>query len=185
MPNDLKNRSSVDESVQKMTNSFQISKEVAEIYQNTKKAYQEETGADFSTGALQTTSVQLFHKLVLANAESGTGLLANYKPPSHNPIINSKPIKPTLNVSLEPKSISIVEHLQNELENINRRDEEWVKKHYSLKNTPEDQEFVAKTVEDYWHMAEFTKRLITALNMATDDEKNKNAFSKDLLNVVV
>ncbi|MGE4296059.1 MAG: hypothetical protein AB7E49_10190 [Campylobacterales bacterium] len=178
-----------NQTAQKMADSYHISKQVADTYLETLKAYKEETGADFSNGPLKITSVQLFGKLALAPIESGTatGLLGNYRPPAYNPTVNGKPVNFPRPTVPEPKIVSIIDHLQKELEEISRRNEAWVRKTYAfLKDTPEDQAFVAKMVEGYQHMAEFTKRFITALTLASSDPaSNKKPISTDLLNVVV
>lgn len=170
-----------DQVAQKMADSYHMSKEVADTYLETLKAYKEETGADFSSGPLRFTSIQLFGGLFAAQTDVDPVMLATYRA-----TVNGKSVKVTPSVAPEPKTVSIVDHLQKELEEISIRDEAWVRKTYSyLKDTPEDQAFVAKTVDGYQHMAEFTKRLIAALTL-TDDQpsKEKSSFLSDLLNVM-
>ncbi|MGE4296057.1 MAG: hypothetical protein AB7E49_10180 [Campylobacterales bacterium] len=164
-----------NQTAQKMADSYHISKEVADTYLETKKAYQKETGADFSSGPLGVASVQLFWRL--GGAQPGGGILDK----------DGKPVTSPKTVAPIPETVSIIDHLQKELEEISRRNEAWVRKTYAfLKDTPEDQAFVAKMVEGYQHMAEFTKRFITALTLASSDPaSNKKPISTDLLNVVV
>lgn len=178
----LVQNSSDDSHIERPAKSSLVPEEVMKIYFETKNAYVEETGADFSSTSspLAITTVFLFGHIELA----GSGLnTPGRDTPIHTGKFEDIPGRPVP----KPKKTSIIDHLYNVLDDISHRDEAWVRRqtHPSYAETPMGKAYIERTVVGYRHMTELIKRFIDALQRATDPNATQTPLPIQLLDVMV
>ena len=138
--------------LQKTLEVFGISGETWEAYRQVKSAYGEEAGVDFgASGTLRSTSATLFLR---AGKPVDNGI-------TYRPLSGGKPLARSAEPA--PADLSVADRLQERLESIRSRDEDWVRKTYSLGESEEEARFARRVAEDYRHMAEVAKRLLEVL----------------------
>lgn len=155
-PSALQAQSASEEDMKIISKSYLLTNEEARTYWQVKKDYEKEMGVDFASNF-----ILKFHTVFvlygLARTEYGRGDF------------------------LSDKAVagygSIADYLEDRAKEFGVRDEAWVKRVYSLTDSPDDLEFGAYHVESYNHLTAFIQRLIDAMPIGEKGEFSSRILS--------
>ncbi|MCV6608992.1 MAG: hypothetical protein OIF32_12335 [Campylobacterales bacterium] len=167
-----------EETISKQLSFFNISRDIWDIFMETKKSFAKEKNMDFSTSAL---SLSTLHILPIQNLK--------YTGPAYEPIYPTKSMERAAELKRvvetqknEPTGdyFEWYSHLKERIEDLSSRDESWVRRTYSLGSSDIDNAFAKEKVSQYKILTEL------AIKFATELKKHEDKLAdKSLLNVVV